>query len=409
MTAAAGRVAWWRLAAAAGPGLVVMLANTEAGSVITAAQSGAKWGYTLLLPQFALIAPLIMTQELAARLGIGTRQGLAALVLRRAGRPAAVLLLAALGLSCGGALLTQFAGLAGVGESFGVPEWQAVAVAVAALLALLWTGSYRRVERIALAVGACELAFLALAWFARPDPAQIAAEMFRLPLGNRSYLYLLAANLGTGLMPWSVFDQQSASVDKGLTRADLGAARLETVLGAVLCQGVTAAVLVAAAARLRGAAGELLASVGQIADAFTASLGPAAGRAVFALGLGGGALVASIVVCLTAAWGVEEVFGMRHAAPEGPRRAPWFYAVVTASLLSAGAVAASGVDLVRLSLAAAVLNAALLPLVLAALLALARRALPAELRLRGGYAAAVGIVLSLAAALGFGAGLVGAW
>ena len=28
-----------------GPGLVVMLADTDAGSVITAAQSGAVWGY----------------------------------------------------------------------------------------------------------------------------------------------------------------------------------------------------------------------------------------------------------------------------------------------------------------------------------------------------------------------------
>ncbi|WP_204377378.1 hypothetical protein [Aquitalea magnusonii] len=34
-----------RLAATLGPGLVVMLADTDAGSVLTAAQSGAQWGY----------------------------------------------------------------------------------------------------------------------------------------------------------------------------------------------------------------------------------------------------------------------------------------------------------------------------------------------------------------------------
>ncbi|MGE4371576.1 MAG: hypothetical protein AB7E29_01550 [Xanthobacter sp.] len=37
------------------PGLVVMLADTDTGSLITAAQSGAQWGYTLLSAQSVLI------------------------------------------------------------------------------------------------------------------------------------------------------------------------------------------------------------------------------------------------------------------------------------------------------------------------------------------------------------------
>ena len=40
---------WRRLAVVAGPGIVVMLADTDAGSIITAAQSGAEWRYRLLL------------------------------------------------------------------------------------------------------------------------------------------------------------------------------------------------------------------------------------------------------------------------------------------------------------------------------------------------------------------------
>ena len=38
---------WRLLALTVGPALVVMLADTEAGSVIAAAQSGAEWGYRL--------------------------------------------------------------------------------------------------------------------------------------------------------------------------------------------------------------------------------------------------------------------------------------------------------------------------------------------------------------------------
>lgn len=386
-----------------------MLADTDAGSVITAAQSGAQWGFALLLPQFALIPLLFMAQELAARLGLGTGLGLAGLVLRRHGRIAAWLLLLTLLASCFGALLTELSGLAGVAEALGLPVRPLLAAAVAAVLAVVWTGSYRSVERVALAFGAFELAFLALAWRAHPNPAQLVAEATRLPPGDRGYLYLLAANLGTCVMPWTVFYQQSASIDKGLARSDLRAARLETLLGAVLCQGITAAIVVAAGARLRDTpAGRSLATVGQIAEAFTASLGTTAGRLVFVLGLGGGALVATLVVCLTTGWAVGEVMGRRHALQAGPLAAPWFYGALTASLLAAGATVASGVDLVRLSIAAGVLNAVLLPIVLATVFILARTALPAELRLGGGYAGAVAVVFGLAAACGLGAGLFGA-
>ena len=46
---------WRKFVSVAGPGLVVMLADTDAGSVITAAQSGAQWGYRLLLLQAILL------------------------------------------------------------------------------------------------------------------------------------------------------------------------------------------------------------------------------------------------------------------------------------------------------------------------------------------------------------------
>ena len=56
--------------------------------------------------------------------------------------------------------MSEFAGVAGVGELFSVSRWLTIPVATAALLALMFTGSYRRVERIGVAVGAAELAFL---------------------------------------------------------------------------------------------------------------------------------------------------------------------------------------------------------------------------------------------------------
>ena len=71
---------WRRFLAIAGPGLVVMLADTDAGSVITAAQSGAQWGYKLLMLQFILIPILYIVQELTVRLGAVTGRGHAELI-----------------------------------------------------------------------------------------------------------------------------------------------------------------------------------------------------------------------------------------------------------------------------------------------------------------------------------------
>ena len=62
-----------------GPGRMVMLADTDAGSVITAAQSGSEWGYSLILPEFILIPILYGVQEVTIRLGLH-RQGHGALI-----------------------------------------------------------------------------------------------------------------------------------------------------------------------------------------------------------------------------------------------------------------------------------------------------------------------------------------
>lgn len=405
----APRVTWQQMALTVGPALVVMLADTEAGSVIAAAQSGAEWGYRLVLPQFVLTPALFMAQELAGRLGLTTRQGLAELVLCRLGRLPAMLLLATLAVSCIGALVTELSGIAGVGELFGVPVWQSTAIAAVGLLAVVWTSSYRSVELVAIAVGLCELAFIVLAWLAHPAAKDMAAQALEVPFRDHGYLYLLAANLGTCVIPWAVFYQQSASVDKGLTRENLAAMRVETLSGAVLCQTVTAAVVVAAAAAFghAGADGRPLAKVGDIAGAFTAAVGPMAGRVVFAMGVSGGALVAAIVVCLTAAWAFGEVFGLRHSLSESLARAPWFYGTFAVVLAGSAALVASGVNLVQLAVAAGVLNTLLLPIVLWFLYRVARHELPVEMRLRGVYAVAVALVLALTACLGLYAGVVG--
>lgn len=399
-----------RFAAALGPGVVVMLADTDAGSVITASQSGAQWGYRLLFLQFLIIPLLFIVQELTVRLALATGKGYSELILLRCGRYWARLSTLALVISCFGALLTQMSGLAGVGQLFGVPVWMTVSLLAGALFLMICSGSYQSVERIALILGVFELAFLAVAWRAHPDTRQMFGQLQQIPWSNADYLYLLAANLGTSVMPWTVFYQQSALIDKGLDLTDLKSARIDTLLGAVLCQVITVAVLIAAAAAFAAhGRGVSLQSIPQIAAAFTAVLGADTGRMLFALALSGGALVATIVVCLSSAWALGEAAGKRHSLELQPREAPWFYGAFGMMLLLSGVVVASGINLVRLSIATAVLNAMMLPLVLGFLFWLACRELPEAHRLKNSYAGVVATLFLLTASIGVYAGVAGAF
>lgn len=396
-----------RYAAVAGPGLVVMLADTDAGSIVTAAQSGAEWGYRLLLLQLVLVPILFVVQELTVRLGIVTGKGHGELIRDHFGNGWAWISVATLAVACIGALLTELSGLAAAGLLFGVPAPITMTFVVVGLIIMAYTGSYLSVERIAMAFGAFELVFLLVAFRAKPDAAVMLEGALSIPWGDTKYLYLVAANVGAVIMPWMVFYQQSAVVEKRLTVRDLRAARWDTAIGALITQIIMAAVLVAVAATLSARRNEgPLDTVQQIAEAITPFLGADTGRILFALGITGAALVATIVVTLTAARTLAEVLGVKHSLEHSPREAPWFYGIYTAALAAGGLLVASGPDLVKLSVGVQVMNALLLPLVLGFLYLLARR-LPQPHRLEGTYRVVVAVVLALTTGFGVYASLAG--
>jgi Mn2+/Fe2+ NRAMP family transporter len=400
---------WRHFLAVAGPGIVVMLADTDAGSIITAAQSGAEWGYQLLLLQFVLVPILFIVQELTVRLGLVTRKGHAELIRDHFGKGWAWLSVASLVLSCVGALLSELSGLAGIGLLMGVPTPVTMSLIVVALIVMAYRGSYLVVERIAIVVGAFEFVFLFVAWRAHPELTALASGSVEIAWHEPKYLYLVAANIGAVIMPWMVFYQQSSVVEKGLSLDDLPAARLDTAFGAVVTQTIMAAVLIAAAATLgKATQSGSLDTVQQIAQAITPYLGETTGKLLFGLGLSGAAVVATIVVTLTAARTLSEVLGTKHSLEHEPHEAPWFYGIYTATLIAGALIVVSGVNLVSLSVGVQVMNALLLPIVLGFLYLLARR-LPIPYRLQGVYAIIIAIVITLTVIFAVYSGLSGLW
>ena len=398
-----------RFLAVLGPGLVVMLADTDVGSIITAGQSGVQWGYRLLLLQLVLVPILYMVQELTVRLGIFTGRGHGELILATFGKGWAWLSAAGLAVATLGALLTEFSGVAGVGELYGLSRLVSLPIAAAALLVVVVTGSYRRVERAAIILGLFELAFFGVAWAAHPDVHGMMAQSVRIPFADRSYLYLVAANIGAVIMPWMIFYQQSAIADKRLRPEHFAPARWDTALGALLTQLVMAAVLVATAATIAPKNPQAsLSTVGEMSEALTPFLGTEVGHLVFGLGVLGAAMVAAIVSSLALAWGLGEVSGYRRSLEYRPFEAHWFYGVYALCVVAGALLVAVWPDLVSLNVGVQVMNALLLPLVLGFLIALAVRALPEPVRLRGWYLWLVCAVAAVTCVLGVYGGISGA-
>jgi Mn2+/Fe2+ NRAMP family transporter len=403
---AVGAVWLFRWIAVWGPGLLVMLADTDAGNVVTAAQSGAQWGYRLLALVLLLIPMLYMVQELTVRLGLYTGLGHGELIRARFGPGWAWLSTLGLAGAVVGSLITEFTGVAGIGQLFGLSRSFTLPLAAATLLIIVASGSYKRVERAALIVGLFELAFFAVAWAARPSLTALARDAIDLPLRNRDFLFMVAAIIGATFNPWMIFYQQSATVEKKLRPGDLVHARWDTGIGAVLTQCLTGAVLVAAAAAFaNGGASSSLSTVGEISGALTPVLGEGMGRIVFSAGVLGASLVAAIVSSLALAWGVGEVAGYRRSLEYRPFDAGWFYGVYAACVLGSGAAVWFASNLVWLNIAAQVFNAFLMPLVIGLLVALAVTVLPEPHRLQGFYLKLIVAVCAIVSAVGVFGGL----
>ncbi len=369
------KAAWkkWllRLLAVAGPGIVVTFADTEAGSITTAATSGAQYGFSLVLLQILLIVPLFVVQEMTVRLGTATGKGHARLIREHYGIGWAWLSLGTMLVTNIAALVTEFAGIAGAAAIFGLPPAPFIILAAVALTVVILTASYKRAEYFALALCAMELLFIPAALAAKPN---VHAILFHgilgpQPLGDPHYLLLIASNIGAVIMPWMIFYQQSATVDKGLQPRDLPFARIDTAVGSVATQLIMIAVIVMTAATL-------FVHHIPVSDAAHAalSLEPLVGKfagVTFGAALIGASMLGAFVVSLATAWAFGEAFEWRCSLNDSCLKAKRFYALYIGSVaLAAGIVLIPHLPLVNMTNDIEAFNGFVLPIVLGFLLVL---------------------------------------
>jgi len=393
-----------------GPGLAVMLADTDAGCLVTASQSGAMWGYSLIPLNVILIPVVFAAQELTVRLAIYTKKGQAELIKEHYGKFWAWFATIIILLTCTGAVTSEISGVIGVGQIFGFPNWASVLIMDSFLILVVLTGSYTRVEKIAICVGLFELVFLVTMVMALPSPEKFISGI-TFQITNPDYLNLVAANIGAVIMPWMIFYQQSASVERGLQKKDLKMERIETGIGACLTQLVMVAAIMTTAGTIWDGALPSDSTITQIPDiskALTPHLGSIAGRILLSLGMIGGAMIGAIVVTITASWTLGEVVGFGRSLDKSPIEAPGFFIVYLLILAIATTICLTLPQfLVKISIIVETMNAVLVPVVLVFTFLLSYNHLPPEIRLQGVYAVIVGIVFIICSAFGVYAAVYG--
>ncbi len=353
----------------AGPGLVVMVADNDAGGITTYAATGAKYGYNLIWFLLILIPVAYYVQEMTVRLGAVTKRGHAEAIFDGFGAFWGWFSLIDLMIVDWLTLVTEFIGMTAALNIFGIPPWLTVAGVVALMGTIVLNGRYWTWEKIALLFCALNLIYIPSAFIIHPSVSDILRKGLipNFPGGfNGELFFFLMANIGTTIAPWMLFFQQSAVVDKGMLEKDIPWGKFDTFLGSVLTVIVAIFIVVVTGTILKGVdidsasqAAELLLKTNHYVGTF------------MAVGLFDAGLLGAICISLASSWAFGEIFGWAHSLNTKIKEAPWFYASYFLTLITAGLVVLiPGAPLVLITLFVQVVAVTLLPAALVFLILL---------------------------------------
>lgn len=368
------RKAFWRqiglFLAILGPGIITGSVDNDAGGITTYSLAGAEFGYNMiwtLIPSFIL---LIVIQEMNARMGIVTGKGLADLIRENAGVKVTFFIFIGLLVADIGNTTTEFAGVAGSMEVFGVSKYIAVPVVGFLIWILVVKGTYKIAERIFLLFSISLLMYVVSALMGKPHWGEIGHSIIHPELKiNTQSLSMIIGIVGTTIAPWMQFYMQSSVIEKGLKMKNFKYSLIDIVVGCIATVVVAFFIMVACASTLhvKGI---------QITEAKDAALAlkPLAGAIasqVFAFGLFIAAIFSATILPLATAFYVCEAFGFEAGIDKKWDEAKEFYVLYTGILvLSAAFILIPNAPLIFIMFWSQVLNGMLLPVVLVCMILL---------------------------------------
>jgi len=342
-----------------GPGLVITAAFIGPGTVITCTAAGAAFGPALLWTLLFAGITVLVLQEMSMRLGLSTGKDLAQMLRESSGNR---WLRAAAGFLVAGAILIGCAayqagnlvgGAAGLSALLGgdLRAWALLQCAVGAVL--LWTGRYKAIERVLIAlVAVMSMCFVVTAVVFAPRVPQLASGLLTPVIPEAGLLTVLAL-IGTTVVPYNLFLHSRIVGEKwGTGRGALRTARLDVLFAVGIGIAVSAGIMITAAGAMKG---EGISGIDSVAEPLRIMLGDA-GAAVFGVGLWAAGMTSSITAPLAAAYTVSGAAGWPRDSRSKRFRTTWI-AVMAVGM----AFALLSANPVLLIVAAQALNAVILP------------------------------------------------
>jgi Mn2+/Fe2+ NRAMP family transporter len=336
------------LAVIAGPGLIVMVGDNDAGAFSTYGQAGQNYGTALMWTLLLLAPVLYVNQEMVLRLGAVTGVGHGRLILERFGRFWGAFSVIDLFLLNGLTIVTEFIGINLALGYLGVPRLWGIVVAAGVIIAAASTGSFRRFERFSLALCFFSLLLIPVFLMAHPPLAEVGRDLVvpRFPAGAKlsDVMLLVIAIVGTTIAPWQLFFQQSYVIDKRITPHFMAYGKADLLIGiAVVLVGAMAMMAFTATAFSGTSEFGHFSDAGSVATGLAAYGGRAAG-VMFALALLDASIIGASAVSLSTAYAIGDVLALRHSLHRKATDAVGFYTVYAGLIAVAACLVVFGND-----------------------------------------------------------------
>ncbi len=349
-----------------GPGTLVTAAFIGPGTVTVCTMAGVQFGFTLLWALVLSIVACVVLQEMSARLGLVTQQGLSEVVKSQFANKAIRWILIALMLSAifiGNAAYEAgniSGGVLGVSTIIGSPTIQigsiplnyvSILIGIIAFL-LLYIGNYKILERsLIVLVLFMSLAFIIAAMVTKPDISLLVKGF--IPDLSSDKILTIVGLIGTTVVPYNLFLHASIVSEKWKSKDDLPAVRRDTVVAIVLGGLVSMAIIVAGAAIQQS-------EINNAAD-LAKGLEPVFGsmaKYVLSLGLFAAGITSAITAPLAAAYVVKGCLGWEDGLKSKRFRMVWMFILFLGVLFSS-----FGIKSIVIIQFAQVANGVLLPIV----------------------------------------------
>ncbi len=347
-----------------GPGIITGSVDNDAGGITTYSVAGAMYGYNMIWTLIPSFIALLVVQEINLRMGIFTGKGLADLIRENFGVKITFWIFLGLLIADIGNTATEFAGVAGSMNVFGISKYISVPMTAIGVWILVTKGNYKLAERIFLLFSVCLLSYIISALLAKPNWQEIGHAVIHpdIPM-TKDYLTMVLGIIGTTIAPWMQFYMQSAVIEKGLREEDYKFAFWDVVVGCVATVTVALFIMISCAATLHKNG----IVINEAKDAALA-LKPLAGALaseLFAFGLFVASVFSATILPLATAYYICEAFGFEAGIDKRQDQAPQFYALFGFILVvSVILILIPNAPLISISIWTQIINAMLLPVVL---------------------------------------------